>query len=1167
MHAHFRRRVAAVAATGAVVVSGLGILPPAVAQSGGGLAPTSLAGMLPAALNTAPDGVGPINPNNGYPYWYGDAGNAEQGLDPVRLELCLDAVNCPVVGEYDNTAPLSIPGNFPEESFWWSGEASMDLPGGGEAILVMAQEAAFGGAGGVAAGQQNGFARLRIRIDDGVPGQTYTVTHPYGVNEVTADERGRVRFTEDIGCLQQPCTWEEPLNGSIGPFLRWDPAFEPAAPEGFIGDPNVEHQVVGSPNGTNFFKVEGVFTEGGSVESAETDLFAVQGKIATLEAGVDKPGGLYNFAQEVKIYTSFPDEAKIVYTIDGTDPQVDETGALVNGVEYVPEAGNKDAGAIVSLDTPGLTTLKYIGVDLATGEATEIYTEEYELDATRPWIEAAPVSTADAPLAGPQRVTLTGTTQDGSTPDIFYTLDGSSPSFTEDGEPIGTTRLYAEPFVIANSLTMRAVSVDANGVAGETRSFPYKIHNLKAIGPEGDHGFPMWLEDNGWEGQEPVRLELCLDDPLCPIVDVLPDPTQPASFPNNFPGEAFWWAAEAEMVIGGEDVQLTLASEAAFAAEEVRDGDQVAFGRIRVRGDEVFEPGATYRITHPYGVLEVAADEAGDINFTEDLGSMNGNGDFTPLLEAKIGPFLRWTEGAPAGYLGDGTTPHAVVGSPYDTNFFRIEQLTDASGAELGSPEVLGETGDFIVQGRTEGAVAPEPAAATASVAGGTFAAPQTVELTADPAGAQIFFTTDGTDPDTDSTLYTGPIEIATEGTTTLKFITFNGVASEVFTETYTLDLTAPTVTADPAGGTLAAGALVTLAASEGAAIYYTLDGSEPTNQSLLYTEPMQVTGASTLRAIAIDAAGNSSEIGAWTFEGSGGPGEENPGEPGEETPGEPGEETPGEPGEETPGETPGTGNGRISDNRDFDGDNNPDVLATDRSGRLWLYPGNGEGRMMKRVQIGTGWNAMSQVFSPGNFDGDGGMDLLARDRGGNLWLYPGDGEGGWLKKVLVGKGGWNSMTEIFGAGDFDGDGSADVLARHKNGNLWLYPGDGEGGWLAKRIVGHGGWNSMTEIFSPGDFDDDGSADVLARHKNGNLWLYPGDGDGGWLAKRIVGHGGWNSMTTIFSSGDFDGDGNVDVLARHKNGNLWLYPGNGDGGWLLKKIIGKGGWNSMNGIF
>ncbi|HEX2245996.1 MAG TPA: hypothetical protein VHH13_00355, partial [Arthrobacter sp.] len=248
-----RRRAVGMAAAGAVLLSGLSVLPPATAATlpagGAGLSQSALAGMLPAALPKGPTGVGPINPDNGYPYWYGDGGDPERGLAPVRLELCVDAVNCPVIGtDYDPTQPLTVPGNFPEESFWWSGEASLTMPDGAEARLIMAQEAAFSGAGEVADGQQNGFARLRIRLEDGEPGQQYTFTHPYGVDVLTADDGGRIRFTEDIGCMQQPCTWEEPAEGRIGAFLRWNPVVAPAAPDGFIGDPNVEHEVVGSPH-------------------------------------------------------------------------------------------------------------------------------------------------------------------------------------------------------------------------------------------------------------------------------------------------------------------------------------------------------------------------------------------------------------------------------------------------------------------------------------------------------------------------------------------------------------------------------------------------------------------------------------------------------------------------------------------------------------------------------------------------------------------------------------------------------------------------------------------------------------------------------------------------------------------------------------------------------
>lgn len=196
------------------------------------------------------------------------------------------------------------------------------------------------------------------------------------------------------------------------------------------------------------------------------------------------------------------------------------------------------------------------------------------------------------------------------------------------------------------------------------------------------------------------------------------------------------------------------------------------------------------------------------------------------------------------------------------------------------------------------------------------------------------------------------------------------------------------------------------------------------------------------------------------------------------------------------------------------------------------------------------------------DFNGDGKSDVLARDTNGVLWLYPGNGSGGWLPAKQVGSG-WNVMTAIESVGDFDGDGKADVIARNTNGVLWLYPGNGTGGWLTAKQIGSG-WNVMTVIEAPGDFNGDGKADVIARDGNGVLWLYPGNGAGGWLTSKQIGSG-WNVMTAIDGPGDFDGDGKADVLARNSSGGLLLYPGNGSGGWLAAKQIGWG-WGGMNAI-
>jgi len=66
----------------------------------------------------------------------------------------------------------------------------------------------------------------------------------------------------------------------------------------------------------------------------------------------------------------------------------------------------------------------------------------------------------------------------------------------------------------------------------------------------------------------------------------------------------------------------------------------------------------------------------------------------------------------------------------------------------------------------------------------------------------------------------------------------------------------------------------------------------------------------------------------------------------------------------------------------------------------------------LARVRVGGGWNVMSALVGPGDFNGDGRVDVLARDSSGSLWLYPGNGRGGWLARVRIG-GGWNVMTAL----------------------------------------------------------------------------------------------------------------------------------------------------------
>lgn len=126
-----------------------------------------------------------------------------------------------------------------------------------------------------------------------------------------------------------------------------------------------------------------------------------------------------------------------------------------------------------------------------------------------------------------------------------------------------------------------------------------------------------------------------------------------------------------------------------------------------------------------------------------------------------------------------------------------------------------------------------------------------TVALATATANAVIYYTTDGSTPDNTDNLYTTPIVV--NGAQTIKAIAYKDYqnASTTQSAAYTISQVA-TPTADPVAGEVADDSTVALAsATSGATIFYTVNGDTPTNASTPYTEPITITDAVTIKAIA----------------------------------------------------------------------------------------------------------------------------------------------------------------------------------------------------------------------------------------------------------------------------------------------------------------------------
>ncbi|MFI1935760.1 FG-GAP-like repeat-containing protein [Streptomyces purpureus] len=154
-----------------------------------------------------------------------------------------------------------------------------------------------------------------------------------------------------------------------------------------------------------------------------------------------------------------------------------------------------------------------------------------------------------------------------------------------------------------------------------------------------------------------------------------------------------------------------------------------------------------------------------------------------------------------------------------------------------------------------------------------------------------------------------------------------------------------------------------------------------------------------------------------------------------------------------------GWGDIRVTGSKDLNGDGRGDLLAIDEaSGKLWMYPGLDNGHFGNRVEAGSNWDSMNPVGSAGDLTGDGKNDVAAvEEASGKLFVYPGLGNGKLGTRIQAGTN-WNVMSSVSGAGDYTGDGKDDLIARDNAGKLWVYPGQ-DNGQLGARIDNGAGWN------------------------------------------------------------------------------------------------------------